>query len=181
MLGSNKDRVGVFIDGSNLYATTRLLHFNIDYKTFCEPFKRFGKLVKVNYYTAIYTETASGNSQIRPLVDWLGFNGYVVVSKEAKEYQSIDGISKIKGNMDIEIATDMLVSAFLSKLDTIVLVSGDGDYTYVVREIQRLGIKVVMVSSIQTNPNMASDLLRRQVNEFIDLYDLKEKIRRHDA
>lgn len=172
----NKERVCIFIEGSNLYETAQNLRINIDYRKFQEPFKRYGSIVFCKYYTAIYEDTETGRADLKPLVDWLGYNNYITVTKEAKRFQDASGNYKIKGNMDIDIAVDMLVMA--QHMDIAILVSGDGDFIPVVRELQRTGVKVVVVSSIITRPSMVSDALRRQANEFVELGELKDQIRR---
>lgn len=181
MLRSNKDRVCVLIDGSNLYATTRLLRFEPDYKLFLKPFEKYGKIVFANYYTAEDEDESSGNIKIRPIVDWLAYNGYQTVTKETRTFTDSSGNRRIKGNMDTEITTDMLLAAYEANIDTVVLVSGDGDFSYVVRAVQRRGVRVVVVSSKDTSPSMVADTLRRTANEFIELNELKDIVRRRDG
>ncbi|MBT5308141.1 MAG: NYN domain-containing protein, partial [Rhodospirillaceae bacterium] len=122
------ERIGLFIDGSNLYASARALGFDIDYKQLLNIFRSEGNLIRAYYYTALLEDQEY--SPIRPLVDWLDYNGYTMVTKPAKEFTDTQGRRKIKGNMDIEIAVDVLEMA--EKLDHIVLFSGDGDFRYLV-------------------------------------------------
>jgi uncharacterized LabA/DUF88 family protein len=115
-------------------------------------------------------------SSIRPLIDWLDYNGYRVVTKPAKEFTDSSGRRKIKGNMDIELAIDALELA--PYIDHMVLFSGDGDFRSLVEAMQRRGVRVTVVSTIQTQPPMVSDELRRQADEFLDLVQLIARIGR---
>lgn len=166
-----KDKVALFIDGSNLYETTRLLRFDIDYKIFKTPFNKYGKILFANYYSAVHEDEETGEAKIKPLIDWLSYNGYTVITKEAKTYGK-----KIKGDMDVEITVDLLTRT--DKVDVVVLISGDGDYVSAVRELQRRGVQVVVVSSLATDPPMISDALRRQADEFVEINELRDQIRR---
>jgi uncharacterized LabA/DUF88 family protein len=171
---SNQERVAVFIDGANLYAATRSLEFDIDYRKMLAEMKSWGRLLRVFYYTAIVEDDEY--SSIRPLLDWLDYNGFTVVTKNAKSYTDETGRRKIKGNMDIELAVDALETA--SFIDHAYIFSGDGDFTRVVHAMQRKGVRVSVVSSLATRPPMIADELRRQADEFIDLNHLVEKIGR---
>jgi uncharacterized LabA/DUF88 family protein len=172
----NKDeRIGLFIDGSNLYAAARALGFDIDYKKLLEMFSNTGRLVRAYYYTALVED--QDYSPIRPLVDWLDYNGYTMVTKPTKEYTDASGRRKIKGDMDIELAIDVMEMA--PHLDHIVLFSGDGDFRRLVDAVQRKGVRVSVVSSVRTQPSMVADELRRQADHFVELQELGETIARH--
>ena len=171
---SNEERVAVFIDGANLYAATRNLEFDIDYRKMLAEMKSWGRLLRVFYYTAIVEDDEY--SSIRPLLDWLDYNGFTVVTKNAKSYTDDTGRRKIKGNMDIELAVDALEIA--PHIDHAVIFSGDGDFTRVVAAIQRKGVRVSVVSTLATKPPMIADELRRQCDEFIELNNLASKIGR---
>ena len=161
------DRLALFIDGSNLYAAAKSLGFDIDYKLLRSEFMRRGKLVRAFYYTALL-ETEE-YSPIRPLVDWLNYNGFTMVTKPAKEFTDSQGRRKVKGNMDIELAVDMMEMA--RHVDHVVLFSGDGDFKPLIECVQRQGVRVSVVSTI-------ADELRRQCDNFIELEDLREVIGR---
>lgn len=163
-----EEKVAVFIDGANLYAATRALGFDIDYKLLLSWFKDESRLVRAFYYTAMFDEQEY--SPIRPLVDWLDYNGYTMVTKPVKEFVDQNGRRKVKTNIDIELALDMIELA--EHVDHVVLFSGDGDFRRLVKFIQRKGVRVTVVSTIQTSPSMASDELRRQADQFIDLADI---------
>jgi uncharacterized LabA/DUF88 family protein len=171
---SNQERVAVFIDGANLYAATRSLEFDIDYRKMLAEMKSWGRLLRVFYYTAIVEDEEY--SSIRPLLDWLDYNGFTVVTKNAKSYTDDSGRRKIKGNMDIELAVDALELA--PHIDHAYIFSGDGDFTRVVQAMQRKGVRVSVVSTLATRPPMIADELRRQADEFIDIKHLVDKIGR---
>jgi len=168
------DRLALFIDGSNLYAAGKALGFDIDYKLLRNEFMRRGKLLRAFYYTALLENDEY--SPIRPLVDWLHYNGYSMVTKPAKEYIDSQGRRKVKGNMDIELCVDAMELA--PRVDHIVLFSGDGDFRPLVESLQRQGVRVSVVSTIRSQPPMISDDLRRQADNFIELDDLREVIGR---
>lgn len=168
------DRLALFIDGSNLYAAAKSLGFDIDYKLLRAEFMRRGKLVRAFYYTALLENDEY--SPIRPLVDWLNYNGFTMRTKPAKEYTDSLGRRKVKGNMDVELCVDALELA--GHVDHVVLFSGDGDFKPLVEALQRKGVRVSVCSTIRSQPPMISDELRRQADNFIDLEDLKEVIGR---
>ena len=168
------EKVGLFIDGANLYASARALGFDIDYKRLLNAFSGEGTLIRAFYYTALLEDQEY--SPIRPLVDWLDYNGYTMVTKPAKEFTDASGRRKIKGNMDIELAIDVLEMA--DHLDNIVLFSGDGDFRRLVEAVQRKGVRVTVVSTVKSVPPMVADELRRQADDFIDLSSLSNEIAR---
>jgi uncharacterized LabA/DUF88 family protein len=171
---ADQDRIALFIDGANLYATAKSLGFDIDYKRLLKEFQSRGRLIRAFYYTALVEDQEY--SSIRPLIDWLDYNGYAVVTKPTKEFVDSLGRRKVKGNMDIELAVDAMEMA--GHLDQMVLFSGDGDFRSLVEAVQRRGVRVAVVSTITTQPPMVADELRRQADEFIDLVHLVGKIGR---
>jgi uncharacterized LabA/DUF88 family protein len=168
------ERIALFIDGANLYATAKSLAFDIDYKRLLAFFRTKGQLVRALYYTALIEDQEY--SSIRPLVDWLDYNGYTMVTKPTKEFVDAMGRRKIKGNMDIELAVDAMELA--DHLDHIVLFSGDGDFRSLVEALQHKGKRVSVVSTLATTPPMVADELRRQADQFIDLANLQNEIGR---
>jgi uncharacterized LabA/DUF88 family protein len=171
------ERIGLFIDGANLYATAKSLGFDIDYKRLLVLFRQKGVLVRALYYTAIAEDQEY--SSIRPLIDWLDYNGFTMVTKPTKEFTDASGRRKIKGNMDIELSVDAMRLA--ESLDHIVLFSGDGDFRSLVAALQQMGKRVSVVSTLQTQPPMVADELRRQADIFVDLADLEQLIGRDPA
>jgi uncharacterized LabA/DUF88 family protein len=168
------ERIGLFIDGSNLYAAARALNFDIDYKKLLDLFASKGRLIRAFYYTALIEDQEY--SPIRPLVDWLDYNGYTMVTKPTKEFTDALGRRKIKGNMDIELAIDVMEMA--QHLDHVVLFSGDGDFRRLVEAVQRKGVRVTVVSTVRSQPPMVADELRRQADSFLELMDLQRQIAR---
>ncbi|WP_037280358.1 NYN domain-containing protein [Rubellimicrobium mesophilum] len=168
------DRLALFIDGSNLYAAAKALGFDIDYKLLRAEFMRRGKLVRAFYYTALLENDEY--SPIRPLVDWLNYNGFTMRTKPAKEYTDSLGRRKVKGNMDVELCVDAMELA--PHVDHVVLFSGDGDFKPLVEALQRKGVRVSVCSTIRSQPPMISDDLRRQADNFIDLEDLRDVVGR---
>ena len=168
------ERLALFIDGANLYSSAKGLGFDIDYKRLLEEFRTRGVLVRAYYYTALVEDQEY--SPIRPLVDWLDYNGFSLVTKSAREYTDSQGRKRWRGDMDIEIACDMLEMA--GHVDHVVLFSGDGDFRRLVESVQRQGVRVTVVSTMKSQPPMASDDLRRQADSFVDLADLSSIIGR---
>ena len=173
-MSSSSNKIALFIDGANLYATGKTLGFDIDYKRLLKEFQSRGTLLRAFYYTAIFE--SQEYSSIRPLIDWLDYNGYTVVTKAAKEFVDASGRRKVKGNMDIELAIDAMELA--QHIDQMVLFSGDGDFRSLVESVQRRGVRVTVVSTISCQPPMIADELRRQADVFTDLVELKTKIGR---
>ena len=168
------ERLALFIDGANLYAAARALGFDIDYKLLRTEFMRRGKLLRAFYYTALLE--SEEYSPIRPLVDWLNYNGFAMVTKPAKEFTDSTGRRKVKGNMDIELAVDAMEIA--EHIDHMVLFSGDGDFRRLTEALQRRGLRVTVVSTIRTQPPMIADELRRQADTFLELHELSPYIAR---
>ena len=168
------ERVGLFIDGANLHAATRALGFDVDFKVLLTVFRQRVRLVRALYYTAIVEDQEY--STLRPLVDWLNYNGFTVVTKPVKAFIDAEGRRKLKGNMDIELAVDAMRLA--PKLDHLVLFSGDGDFRSLVAALQDRGKRVSVVSSLVTQPVMIADELRRQADQFIELADLQQTLGR---
>lgn len=171
------ERVALFIDGSNLYATAKALGFDIDYKRLLGFFRQRSRLVRAIYYTALMDDAEY--SPIRPLIDWLDYNGYKVVTKPAKEFTDSMGRRKVKGNMDIELAIDVMQLS--ENLDHVVLFSGDGDFRSLIAAVQAKGRRTSVISTLTTRPPMVADELRRQTDQFIDLADLRDEIGRDPA
>jgi uncharacterized LabA/DUF88 family protein len=171
---SSSNRIALFIDGANLYATAKTLGFDIDYKRLLKEFQGRGTLLRAFYYTAIIEDQEF--SSIRPLIDWLDYNGYTVVTKATKEFIDASGRRKVKGNMDVELAVDAMELA--EHIDQMVLFSGDGDFRSLVEAVQRRGVHVTVISTISSQPPMIADDLRREADVFTDLMELKSKIGR---
>lgn len=174
MLIHNQERTSLFIDGSSLYSASRGLNFDVDYRKMLEFFKKRCNLLRAHYYAAILD--TEEYSPIKPLTDWLSYNGYFLVTKTAREYTDQNGRRRVKGNMDIEIAVDMMESA--PRIDHAILFTGDSDFRRVVESVQRQGVRVSVVSSMKSSPPLIGDDLRRQADQFIELADIAEEFTR---
>ncbi len=136
-----------------------------------DAFREKAVLVRAYYYTAV-TE-GEEFSPIRPLIDWLGYNGFSMVTKPVKRFTDAQGHTRTKGNMDIEIAVDMLELA--PRIDHAILFSGDGDFRRLVQAVQSKGVRVTVVSTLKSQPPMIADELRRQADDFVELADLLQE------
>jgi len=174
MLFYPNERMALFVDGANLYSAAKSLEFDIDYRRLLDLFISKGQLVRAFYYTALMED--QDYSPIRPLVDWLDYNGFTMVTKPAKEFTDHQGRRKVKGNMDIELAVDVMEIA--EHVQHVVIFSGDGDFRSLVEAVQRKGVRVSVVSTMRSNPPMVADELRRQADNFIELADLEQAIAR---
>ena len=174
---STRERTALFIDGANLYATTKTLGLEIDYKRLKRFFEEETHFIRALYYTAITDDQEY--SSIRPLIDWLDYNGYTMVTKPTKEFTDSSGRRKIKGNMDIELCVGALTLS--ENLDHIVIFSGDGDFRALIEALQYRGKRVSIVSTLVTSPPMVADDLRRQADQFIEIKELADIIGRPTA
>jgi uncharacterized LabA/DUF88 family protein len=172
-----QERLGLFIDGAHLYAASRNLGFDVDYKNLLGYFRRQARLVRAAYYTALLENDEY--SPLRPLVDWLGYNGYCVVTKPAREFTDAAGRRRVRGNIEVEMAVDVLTLA--PRLDHAVVFAGDGDLRRMVEAVQQMGVRVTVLSTIRTQPAMVSDELRRQADQFIELAELAPDITRRQV
>jgi len=174
MIFYKEERLALFIDGANLYSAARSLGFDIDYKRLLELFAKKGRMIRAFYYTMLVEDQEY--SPIRPLIDWLDYNGYTMVTKPIKEFSDSQGRRKAKGSVDIDLAVDAL--EMTDKVDHILLFSGDGDFRRLVEAIQRKGVRVTVVSTVKAHPPMVADDLRRAADNFIELQELAPHIRR---
>ncbi len=171
------ERIALFIDGANLYATAKALGFDIDYKALLREFSSKGRFIRALYFTALMEDQEF--SPIRPLIDWLDYNGYTMITKPTKEFTDAAGRRKIKGNMDIELAVHVM--DMMNNLDHIVLFSGDGDFRSLVETVQRRGKRVTVVSTLASQPPMIADELRRQADQFVDIANMESIISRNST
>jgi len=171
------ERIALFIDGANLYSTAKALNADLDFRKLVEMYRSQAVLVRAYYYTAVIE--GEEFSPIKPLVDWLDYNGFTVVTKPVKRFTDAQGHTRTKGNMDIEIAVDML--EFAPHIDHAVLFSGDGDFRRLVQAVQAKGVRVTVVSTTKSQPPHVADELRRQADAFVELTDLLPDIGRPRA
>lgn len=170
------EKTVLLIDGANLYKAARSLGFDMDYKSLLAKARTGSKLVRAYYYTAMQEEKDQDYSPLRPLVDWLDYNGYTMVTKSAREFTDALGKKRFRGSTDIELVVDMMLIA--PRVDHIVLFTGNGDFRRAIEAVQAMGVRVTVVSTVKSTPPMASDDLRRQADRFIDLNDLQSDIGR---
>lgn len=173
----NDDKTLVLIDGANMYATTKALGFDVDFASFYKEIERSCNLMRINYYTALIED--GEKTPLKPLVDWLAYNRYTVITKPAKIMFNNEGVRKVKGNMDIEFAlgaVEMVVNAVSPLAGNIVFCTGDGDFCPLIRFLQSRGVTITVLSSIKTQPAMCADDLRKQADNFVDLVDIRELI-----
>ena len=168
MLFLPTERTALFIDGANLYSASRNLGFDVDYRNMLEYFRGKTNVIRAYYYSAVL-ETEE-YSPLKPLTDWLAYNGYNLVTKAAREFTDAAGRRRVKGNMDVELAIDMMEMA--PKLDHAVLFSGDSDFRRLVEAVQRQGVRVSVVSTVRSSPPMIGDELRRQADQFLELAEI---------
>ena len=168
------ERIALFIDGANFHSTGKALDYDIDYKRLLELFREKGRLVRASYYTAVLEN--DDYSPLRPLLDFLDYNGFTVVTKPAKSFTDREGRQRTKGNMDMEMAVDMLAAA--PHVDHVLLFSGDGDFAAVLRELRRHGVRSTVVSTLKSQPPMLADELRRAADAVIDAADMETLIGR---
>ena len=171
------DRIALFIDGANLYSTGRALGFDVDYKRLLKEFHSRGALLRAFYFTTVSEDQEY--ISVRPLIDWLDYNGFTVVTKLTKEFIDAGGRRKVKGSMSVELAVRVMELA--DHVDRIFLFSGDGDFRPLLEAVQRRGVHVTVISTIASQPPMVADDLRRQADAFIDLAELKSKLGRDPA
>ncbi len=185
-------RVAAFIDGANLYPAAKATGRDIDFRLLkswlggerageVPPHDPSWRLLRAAYYTALVESDDGEFQSIRPLIDWLSYNGFSMRSKPARPYIDAVGQRRVKGNIDVDLAVDAMAMAATGRCDDMVLFSGDGDFVPLVREVQRAGVRVIVVSALKVHPPMVADELRRQADEFICLSDLIKIVGRDPA
>ncbi len=174
MAGYAAGRIALLIDGPNLYATAKALGFEIDFKRLLHHFEQQGSLLRAFYFSP--TSEDHQFSPLRPLMDWLAYNRFTVVTKASKEFLDASGNRKVKANLDVDIAVKAMEIA--REIDQMTLFSGDGSFRSLVRAVQRRGVQVTVVSTASIRPAIIADELRRQADLFIDLAELQPIIGR---
>lgn len=149
------DKVAIFFDMSNLYFAARDLGVRIDYTKLLDFLLNGRRLYRAYAYMAVAPE----DSTAIPFLTWLRRNGFRVVTKPLKRFS--DGTTK--GDLDMELAVDLLSQA--PYIDVAVIVSGDGDFTYLVDRAQRLGLRVEIAST----PRYTAIELLEIADRYVDL------------
>jgi uncharacterized LabA/DUF88 family protein len=168
------EKIALFIDGPNFHYAARALGLDVDFKRLLADFERRGSLLRAYYYTTVVENTVF--AAVKPLINWLDYNGYTVITKAAKEFDDGEGRRRFKRNIAIELAVEAL--EIVACVDHIFLFSGDGDYRKLIEALQRRGARATVVSSIRTKPAVIAEELRRQADAFLDLADLRSSIER---
>ena len=178
------DRLVIFVDGASVYRAAKALQIEIDWRLFRNFFEKKGTLVRAYYYSLTYTkENAQDKNDdefmpLRPLLDWLDFNGYSVVEKAAYQYTNQSGQAAWRGTMLPEIVVDMC--RMFPHGDHYILCAGDGDLKEPVRFCQQNGKRVTILSTIKATEGVfIADMLRRQADDFLDLAGLANLVKRN--
>ena len=171
------EKLAILIDGPNTFSALKALEIDVDYKALKTEFARRGKLMRALYFTTVW-ETED-HSPMKPLIDWLDYNGFSVISKPSKEFVDSEGRKRYKGSMDIEMAIHALKLA--RYVEHIVIFSGNGDFTPLVETLQDMGVRVSIASTLKTEFPMIADDLRKQADNFIEIEQLAEVISRKPA
>jgi uncharacterized LabA/DUF88 family protein len=169
------ERIALFIDGPSLAASTRTLRFDIDFKLLLMLFRQRGQLLRAYYFTALTEDT---ERSLRPLIDWLQYNGFAVVTKPVKQWVDGSGQERIRGRMDVELAVHAMQLG--DTVEHVVLFSGDGAFRSLAQALQGAGKRVSVVSTL-TGQAPIADELRRQADQFIDLANLRSLVSREAA
>lgn len=169
-------KVVALIDGLSLHRSARSLGFVCDFKKLKEWLGKVcvpgANLVRVHYYTPL--EDSDQHSDLRPLVDWLDYNGFSVFEKYfvRRENGTIPFVSILP-----ELYTDALMYTHTS-ISHFVLFVGDSDYAPLINALKSRGASVIVVSSLKDSNAPVADVLRRSSDSFVDLLDIANLISR---
>lgn len=171
-------RTLVLIDGANTYQSSKHLGFDIDYKELHEMFRRHTKLLRIYYFT-VFLENQEENvyNVLKPLTDWMSYNNYSVVTKLVKSLDSPKHRAKSPLFIDVELTTTALQQ--LPNYDTVVIFSGDGDFTFLSETLKNYGKRVIVVGTLSNAPSIIADSLRRSADYVIFLEELDKTIQRN--
>ncbi|MGF1481519.1 MAG: NYN domain-containing protein [Cyanophyceae cyanobacterium] len=158
----NRGRIAVFVDGQNLFHAAMQLGIEIDYIKLLRCLTADSRLLRSFFYTGYDT----GHNKQQNFLHWLRRHGYRVVAKELTQFS--DGSKK--ADMTVEIAIDMMT--LVSRYNTAVLVSGDGDLAYAVDAVCYQGVRVEVVGL----RSMTSDRLINFADSYIDLAEIGHQI-----
>ena len=153
--GHINQRIGVFVDVQNMYYSAKYLYKNkANFKTILKEAIADRQLIRAIAYVIKADLKDEGT-----FYDALSEMGFEVKSKELQIFY---GGAK-KGDWDVGIAMDVMRLA--PKLDTIVLISGDGDFSDLLEHAKSLGCRVEVVAFGKTT----SHKLREVADFFTDL------------
>lgn len=171
------EKMALFIDGQSLHYTAKALGFDIDFKRLLEDFGWRGFLLRAYYYAQVREDPDA--NVLRPLLDWLAYNGFVVRQTISKDAHDTADRRKFKRNIGVNLAVDALELA--PSIERMFLFAGDSDLATIVRAVQRRGVHVTVVSTMAAKPQVISEELRRSANSFLDLGALRAAISRREA
>ena len=171
------ERLALFLDNYYIFSLTKSLGFTVDFKRFREVFASKGRLQRITVYSTIL-EKEEGVSPLKPLHDWLVFNGYQVVTKPAKTLTDEDGRRHNISNMYVEMATDMLTLS--PRLDHVVLGAGGSDLSHPIQELKKRGVRVSLLATTRSDRPVATTAIRALVDDFIEIKDLQKQIQMYE-
>lgn len=156
-----EQRVGVFIDTQNLYHSARNLYkARVNFGAVLKDAVAGRKLVRAVAY--VITTEAGDEKNFFEALEKLG------IETKTKDLQIFAGGSK-KADWDVGLAVDAIKMS--TRLDSVVIVSGDGDFIPLVEYLQTNGVQVEVVSFGKST----SGKLREAVDDFVDLSENPRK------
>jgi len=161
------EALAIIIDGASIHSASQSVDLQIDWHTFLTEFQNRGHLIRAIYATPIFEDEGEHNP-LRPLIDWLDYNGFTTITRTARKEADDNGRFRIK-NGNIHVDVTLAAIRLAKKADHIVLFSGDGSYEPLVKELKRMNVRV----SVCCAKKSAADGLRRNADEFIDLEDIR--------
>lgn len=197
------ERLAIFIDGSNFrHATFNAFGMRVDYSRLLRYFSRDAFLIRAYYYTGEWDDAAisyylrhvnpADPAAVRADLErqrdadrrfwrFLDRSGFRVVRKPVRVFRDAQGDVRVKADLDLELAIDMLTLA--EKCDTQVLVSGDGDFVPLVNAVAARAVRVVVLSTqaeeaFQNAHYRASDDLLDAADEFLSIESVRPHIER---
>lgn len=165
-------RVGLFVDGANMFYAQRENGWFIDFRSVYQYFTDNKEKAVAYYFTAAPSaadpERVRNYRRFRTALQAIGFS---VVDKEVRVISSpTAGVVKVKGNLDIELVFRMLTEK--DAFDEVVLLGGDTDYIPIISHLRALGKTVIVVGRRES---VSNDLVN-VANRFIDLNTIRDRI-----
>ncbi|MBN8990108.1 MAG: NYN domain-containing protein [Rhizobiales bacterium] len=171
-----RQRLALFIDGAYLASAAAALGFETDFKRLLQAFRLQGTMVRAAYYSASDDQP---RAPLRPLLDWLAYNGYTVFGRKIRSYPGPDGVRKKLPRIELEIVIHAMDLS--PRIDHMILFSANGDFRRLVAAVQRRGVRVTVVSTLHAPTLIVADELRRQADAFVELRDLRSSLERRSG
>lgn len=153
---NKEQRVGVFVDVQNMYYTARHLYkARVNFTNLLKTAVAGRKLVRAFAYV-IQSEEDKDKQSFFDALELIGFE------LKIKPLQTFYGGAK-KGDWDVGIAKDIIRMS--TKLDVVVLISGDGDFKELIEYVQSHGCR----GEVMAFGPSTSSKLKDQADQFIDL------------